>query len=417
MINVENNKSSLYKQSIFELLSQSTIHGIPKAVSSKRTFFRFMWIFLLALFSVACFYYATKSITEFFNYDTVTTFKNIYEERSQFPAISICNINNRNFTISFLSIHFDYRKLAMNKYFEVYDDPAFGKCYRFNTGKNLTGHSTDVLSITNPGIFYAFRLNIYSKPLYDFDQLVIYIHNQTLKPLTVFNKGHSISPGTNNYFVIERIFEKRLPLPYNDCYEDFSLFPLNKTLIEFILNKGISYTKSECVRLCQNLYYIRDYMANCGCFLNSLDESLFLKCKLNTNNNQSADCVTNLLLEFAGKTEEKCREYCPFECRTYSIDIKQYSETLISKGNITNRIQFKFPEFNTYENVSRSFFSISVYYDELKYTLISQRPQTETFDLISNIGGIVGLFLGMGLMSFMELFEIIFEGLFIKFNQ
>ncbi len=127
--------------------------------------------------------------------------------------------------------------------------------------------------------------------------------------------------------------------------------------------------------------------------------------------------MTNLLLEFAGKTEEKCREYCPFECRTYSIDIKQYSETLISKGNITNRIQFKFPEFNTYENVSRSFFSISVYYDELKYTLISQRPQTETFDLISNIGGIVGLFLGMGLMSFMELFEIIFEGLFIKFNQ
>ena len=99
MSEIKINKASLFRQSIIELLSQSTIHGIPKAITSKRIFFRVMWVSFLVAFSIACFYYTTKSISEFFNYDTITTFNNIYEEKSQFPAISICNVFNLNFTM------------------------------------------------------------------------------------------------------------------------------------------------------------------------------------------------------------------------------------------------------------------------------------------------------------------------------
>ena len=72
--------------------------------------------------------------------------------------------------------------------------------------------------------------------------------------------------------------------------------------------------------------------------------------------------------------------------------------------------------FNTYENVTRTFFALRVYYDDLKYTLIKQQPKIELFDLISNIGGTLGLFLGFSFISLLELFEVVAELVFIRFN-
>jgi hypothetical protein len=52
---------------------------------------------------------------------------------------------------------------------------------------------------------------------------------------------------------------------------------------------------------------------------------------------------------------------------------------------------------------------VYVYYEDLKYTLISQSPKTDTLSLISNIGGILGLLLGISFLSFIEILEIIIE--------
>ena len=59
--------------------------------------------------------------------------------------------------------------------------------------------------------------------------------------------------------------------------------------------------------------------------------------------------------------------------------------------------------------VNRNYIGIYVYYKDLTYTLISEAPNSEIFDLISNIGGLVGVFLGISFLSFVELIEILFE--------
>ena len=293
-----------------------------------------------------------------------------------------------------------------------FKDSAYGRCYSFNSGKNSTGHPMNLKISTSPGWLHGLGIKMYSKPSEDFEQLIIYIHNQTMTPSTIFNKGFQIISGSINHFLIKRYFEQKLPRPYNDCYEDLSLFSLNKTLIQFIQSKGITYTKNECFRLCENLSYMKDYMVKCECPLNNLDDNLFLECNLNVKNKTIKDCVSQLFLSFQKNKEETCSEYCPMECNSFSYDVTHYSETLLSKGNISGS-QFLFADFKSYENVSRSYFEISVFYEELKYTLISQRPKTEIFDLISNVGGIFGLFLGMGLMSFIEFLEIILEAILI----
>ena len=52
---------------------------------------------------------------------------------------------------------------------------------------------------------------------------------------------------------------------------------------------------------------------------------------------------------------------------------------------------------------------VYIYFGDLRYTLISQQPKTILADLVSNVGGTLGLFLGMSFLSFIEIVEIIFE--------
>jgi hypothetical protein len=60
---------------------------------------------------------------------------------------------------------------------------------------------------------------------------------------------------------------------------------------------------------------------------------------------------------------------------------------------------------------------LRIFYNTLKYTLLTQYLKTDDFDLISNIGGILGLFIGCSFASFFEIFEIVIEIIFILFQK
>jgi len=62
-------------------------------------------------------------------------------------------------------------------------------------------------------------------------------------------------------------------------------------------------------------------------------------------------------------------------------------------------------------------FQLRIFYKSLKYTSLTQYPKMVDFDLISNIGGILGLFIGCSFASFFEVFEIVIEVIFIIFQK
>jgi len=72
--------------------------------------------------------------------------------------------------------------------------------------------------------------------------------------------------------------------------------------------------------------------------------------------------------------------------------------------------------FNTFDDIYKTYYPLRVYYEDLKYTLIKQQPKIELFGLISNVGGTLGLFLGISFISLLELFEMLAELVFIKFQ-
>ena len=57
-----------------------------------------------------------------------------------------------------------------------------------------------------------------------------------------------------------------------------------------------------------------------------------------------------------------------------------------------------------------------VYYRSLVYTFIAEEPKMEFFDLVSNIEGVFGLFIGMNFLSLIEFIEL-FSNLTFVFKK
>jgi hypothetical protein len=173
--------------------------------------------------------------------------------------------------------------------------------------------------------------------------------------------------------------------------------------MNYMKSINYSYTQKECVVLCRNL--LANETSNCNCFINNLNEKYLIKCHDNNNDSKLIKCTEDFYATF---NIEKCAMYCPLECDSFYYDIRLNTKLILTNGQITDDIY----GFKTYENMSKTFFGIYVYYEDLKYTLIEQNPRIELFGLISNVGGTLGLFLGFSFISILEIFEMFVEASF-----
>ena len=289
----------------------------------------------------------------------------------------------------------------------MYKDTSYGKCYRFNSGKNMFNETIPIKYSKSSGYDDGLVIDFYSNTKYDFGSLKILIHNHSQTPATISNRGYRVSAGTYNYFILNRNSIQRLEQPYNNCYKNISQFRFNKTIINYMMNNmSWIYTQNECIRLCKNLKFIE--MNECNCTLKSIEEDISSEC-ITDKTEISKNCSRQYIANF--NPIENCKQYCPLECESFYYQINTYTR-LIDAGkisNISNDSSFGYKSLKTYENVSKRFYSINVYYEDLKYTLISQKPKIELFGLVSNIGGLFSLFLGFSLGSFLELFEVLIE--------
>jgi len=97
-----------------------------------------------------------------------------------------------------------------------------------------------------------------------------------------------------------------------------------------------------------------------------------------------------------------------------SFPSKSYADSLKTHPIITSKF---LNETLTYESIKQSVLSLNIYYDQLAFTQISKEAKFEIVDLISAFGGLLGLFLGMSFLSFVEIVEIILETFVILFEK
>ena len=61
------------------------------------------------------------------------------------------------------------------------------------------------------------------------------------------------------------------------------------------------------------------------------------------------------------------------------------------------------------ETISKDLTHVNVYFTDTTVTEIKVSPLNHPFGLVSNIGGLMGVFVGMSLLSFCEILQLIFS--------
>jgi hypothetical protein len=408
---LNDSKIEKIKKRTFELLEVSTSHGIPNIVRSKNMFLQVIWCLFTILASFLGLYFVIDSVLEYLKYNTVSKFQVITEPEIPFPAISICGLPSFNTSLDQTVFYskFDDIHLNISQYFVEFNNTALGKCFIFNSGWNIYNQSYDIYNSTKKGTKNGFKIGIkFGTILDDFFEIILSIYNQTRSN----RRDYIISSGSYNYFELDRVFYKKLATPYSNCLEDINLFEMNKTLINYL----IKYNQDECFSQCSHLFALQESKCSCNSTLNDFKENCIRKINSLSETNEQK-CMAEYLKDFRKKYQnEKCSQYCPLECESMNYIVNTYNEQFPLAGNISKKDNFP-AEYNTYEEIKKHYIEIFVYYNDLKYTVISEEPKAELFNFISNIGGILGLFLGISFLSFIEIFEILFEILIIIFKQ
>lgn len=82
------------KKILLELCKDTTCHAIPRIVKSERLFVKIVWSISFLMFLAWSFYSIVNSITDYLNYDYITNIRTIQQDKSEFPEITICNLDN-----------------------------------------------------------------------------------------------------------------------------------------------------------------------------------------------------------------------------------------------------------------------------------------------------------------------------------
>jgi len=117
--------------------------------------------------------------------------------------------------------------------------------------------------------------------------------------------------------------------------------------------------------------------------------------------------------------EKNCLPSCPLECNQTNFNTQLTSLRLTSWKYYLNLIQRYLSSLFISTNLNKevaleSFVSLNIYYDSLSYMLTTEAPQMDWISLLGNIGGNLGLLLGVSFFSLCELVEVMIEIYFIK---
>ena len=454
-----------------ETLESSSIHAIPNITKNKYRSIKFVWLICFLASSGVCAWFMYRSVTDYLNYDVVSQTDIRQATKLVFPVVTICNLNliktndlNDYFINLFgseypniinegvakgllkenskkylnqdvklkdiiLKCQFETNDCDLDSDFESYYDPNYGTCFRFNSGRNMNGTSTPQKYASSFGIFFGLELELFIGSIDQNNYLFssengfnIFISNQSYFNSN-YNEGINIPAGFSSKISIQQNVLIKQPKPYSYCTADISsINSYDSEIFKIAFSKlNKTYFYYDCIFLCLQKYFAQQ----CGCqyFLFTIYYDYGLRtCAVNiSNTNKDYECLRKSWSNYSESKDILTDCDCPVECErtyyTYSNSIAEFP-TLKYSNYIRNYSQFRLNYSNmTYEEMRKNVAKVNIFYDELKQTVLSESVKTEISDLISNLGGLLGLFLGLSFLSLIEFVELILQTFLIMFKD
>lgn len=114
----------------------------------------------------------------------------------------------------------------------------------------------------------------------------------------------------------------------------------------------------------------------------------------------------------------------PLECErveySYEVSSSTYPTTNANFYALKQTLKSRFPNMTeeelSYENIRSSTVCLIISYKSLEYTIMDESPSKTIVQLVSDVGGNLGLLLGWSLLNLIDLVEIIIEIMFTVFS-
>ncbi|CAF1062449.1 unnamed protein product [Brachionus calyciflorus] len=440
-MHTETNKKILrhkLKDSFHDWILDSTSHGFPKIFKSNRTVLKVLWVKGLCVSLGFCAFLVYRAITDYVSFEVTTSIRQIDKIPIQFPAISICNsetfvtkkaIEFANTILSYNNITDMFNSSFFSENFKQKYQTAFNiiivnyylrlnalnydrtKEERRSFGFELKDFMLSCFVGSQSCTFRRFHL----QQIDSFSQsrsfhLTFYNPNTTVNSFT----GINILPKHLTNVIIKEKRIKKMPYPYSECVNDHSDFKKSE-IYQATLNISSYYSSDLCYGVCYQEFLI----SKCNCsdpnrpFFKKVDICLSL---------EKLACEFKYYIEFYSQKDVKksCSDHCPLECEKtyydYSHSLSEYP-TDIQVRKLSKMIEENKWVNYTEADIRNNAASVYIFYDRLGYELILELEKVGIVDLISNIGGILGLFIGISILSFAELIEIFIEILFVLFEN
>ena len=305
--------------------------------------------------------------------------------------------------------------------------PTYFGCLRFNANGTMkvstttdffqgllyTGYAIPTVSQINPPNLKGFYL---------------LIQNETDDPFGVERNPIFLTTGLSVKLTISRKFYHQYPSPYSNCgvRNDNSLaidLP-DRQIFDLLIESNYSYTRKACLSLCAQ---VRTTQV-CNCNSNRINYKManFTDCSLEIELNCAQQNVWNQIESL----NAYCSKKCPLECSQLVYDVSfNYGSLSLQDYNYVSVVGMAFwcyynaiyrgqpvpsadwcKHFLTSSPYLGFFFKdvvqVAIGYESLAYIESQEEPKITGDYLLGQIGGHLNFFLGMSLLSVIEIFEL-----------
>lgn len=443
-----------FKAMMRDFLDNSSVYVLNRIGNSTSTTRKIFWILILIMGAGGCLSQVGLFLESYYDYPVIVNLDSMTANIHPFPAVTVCNVNSyrkvyepcvelklnynecyganpknktdyfrtkntalpecerdiinysnmnetrKKWLYSLLSLNYESRVVyghqpqdliefcsfidnrCFPEHFESSLSQLYGNCYTFNSGKHN-------LTTQNNGPIHGFvlELNLEVDKYGKFTQAAgarVEVHDPHLHHRADL-KGIFVGPGYETNIAVTKSILSRLPPPYKDRCKYYS--------------KGESQLtcKYKCI---QNITE-----SLCSCTTSIGYQSSLRHCDL-------TDALTRCCVTVSEKkANDICN--CPLSCEEIIYDIEVSSSVWPSRMHYENYRELYLTsnitaESLSYEDFRETKLRLRVYYDTLDYTVYKQNPMYQTSEIFSQVGGQMGLWLGLSLVIVIECLESIY---------
>uniref|UniRef100_A0ABM0MQX8 Degenerin unc-8-like n=1 Tax=Saccoglossus kowalevskii TaxID=10224 RepID=A0ABM0MQX8_SACKO len=309
-----------------------------------------------------------------------------------------------------LECSFDATSCNVTRDFQEFYDDRYGNCYQFNP---FNGNQDDERYSTKTGANYGLKMTLFTEQdeyisVYGRDSGARVVIHPPHVPAIPWSEGITIPPGMITSIGMKETRIKRQPHPYGNCTEQ----------TEFESMYGTHYTQTICEEECLQAKMLEF----CGCVDTMLRDEprcmLLNRTQGRAGTQQQPPSQYGHLIhiyELNVASNRKLRTLRSFS----RITISAFTQLVdLKKKHLLKQIHYnnaKTNVINDLESVRQNLVRLEVYFEELNYESIEEIPAITEENLLSDIGGTLGLYCGFSFITIVEFLQFGFELLRVIF--